>query len=1310
MTTSTAAAQPRPRPHRIALGPLDPWLAARTGEAAARELGAVALSRAGDVARFAAPPGDGAALTRRLQQLTGFRIELVHTHSIDIDLALERLYGGDRAEGAMWAHVLALLASLGYLHSEQTTGDAAARVETLLRTTTLRENVLAEAVGLAFGVPRVRLDAWPAQTALTLLVPHDRAKAHLAAPLYLKGHTLLLTFGGLPSVELIDDVARSTGLDVRPVVAERSAVGERIAALYANGRQIEDNGAPIAETLLRLNAIDRAALAQARAVAANTGEPVERALLRLGRIDADDLRRAEAERLHVRPFQPDGVDRDIAALLPRATGELLGAMPYARSGDTVRVAMLRPDDGGARFVLERILAHNVDAKLCSPEQLRTLLEGAAAGPRPMDATEMEAALLHDGPYCQPPHLRAAKRKAREDRIDLYDALLGAGALSPVGFAELQAIARDVAWVDSLCFSAGRPAAAIVGEETAIAREMLPLWFDGPMLLAAFRAPPAESPEALANAIGAPVRAVLAPATTLDAARSQVYRLDTSMLSRELRDLAVAVEQEGIAGREDILRALTLGASEGEPTDVALARIHGVSAAAVARVLARYVGWEMRDIGLRDLAETVIDAVGQTRLRRTVVDPVDHRAAERFDVATAGRLGALPIEETAEGYVVAFADPFDNAALNEAATALARPLTPVVATRMSLLQAAGRARGQSALGDYLLVAGLITREQLEAAAELHQRSGVRLGKALLSLGFISEAQLAAKVAEQCDLPSFSLEGMDIDERYVRLLPERFARERGIVVLAEDDGRYVAGTSDPLDAESLRQAEEHLGRPLDLVVIAEGELEETLERVYRIEYLERSATELMARAPEDSAFQVLSRGQKIGMVTLAALSVAALIVQPILFLTFVFSGVTIFYATFSLYKFFVIYRALSHELEIPTTPEELAALNEADLPVYTIFVPLYREAEVLPILVRAIDRLDYPKTKLDVKLLLEEDDVETVEVARAMNLPDHFDLLVVPDGHPKGKPKACNYGLLHAKGEYCVIYDAEDIPERDQLKKAVVAFRKAAPEVFCIQAKLNYFNRDQNVLTRWFTIEYSMWFDLMLPGLDSIHAPIPLGGTSNHFRTEELRAAGAWDPFNVTEDADLGLRIFKRGGRTAVIESTTFEEANSVLDNWIRQRSRWVKGYIQTYLVHMRNPYTLWRSLGTGAFLSFQMVIGGTFMSFLVNPLLWGLTALWYATKWGVIEQIFPGPMFYFGAVSLYFGNFAFAYTNVAGCLRREYYGLVPYALISPLYWVLMSLGAWKGFLQLFYRPFYWEKTVHGLHHLEQADSDRLVEAH
>jgi cellulose synthase/poly-beta-1,6-N-acetylglucosamine synthase-like glycosyltransferase len=530
----------------------------------------------------------------------------------------------------------------------------------------------------------------------------------------------------------------------------------------------------------------------------------------------------------------------------------------------------------------------------------------------------------------------------------------------------------------------------------------------------------------------------------------------------------------------------------------------------------------------------------------------------------------------------------------------------------------------------------------------------------------------------------------------LIPEDVCRRRGILPLAVDNATALLAMTDPLDTAALDEARLYLKRQIQPVIVTEAQFDTALEALYRREYLEISATDLLRRAPEDSAYRVLNRPQKIAFGVALLLIACGLIADAVATLTALASLACLFYFAFSAYKLYLIYKALARSLEVVVTPEEIAALDDRELPIYSVLVPMYREGEVLPILVDALSRLDYPSTKLEVLLLLEEDDRETLQAVRRMRLPESFRVIVVPHGQPKGKPKACNYGLLHARGEFVVLYDAEDVPEPDQIKKALIAFRRGGERLVTVQAKLNYFNRDQNLLTRWFTAEYSMWFDLLLPGLGNADAPIPLGGTSNHFRADVLRELGGWDPFNVTEDADLGIRLYKRGYRTCVINSTTYEEANSNLYNWIRQRSRWIKGYMQTWLVHMRHPYRLWREIGTPAFLSFQFIILGTFFAFLLNPIFWSLTALWFLTHWGIIEAIFPGPILYLGTFALYFGNFAFIYINIAGALRRGYHQLVKYILLTPLYWLLMSIAAWKAFYQLIFRPSYWEKTEHGLY--------------
>lgn len=330
-----------------------------------------------------------------------------------------------------------------------------------------------------------------------------------------------------------------------------------------------------------------------------------------------------------------------------------------------------------------------------------------------------------------------------------------------------------------------------------------------------------------------------------------------------------------------------------------------------------------------------------------------------------------------------------------------------------------------------------------------------------------------------------------------------------------------------------------------------------------------------------------------------------------------------------------------------------------------------------------------------MLLEEDDRETIEIVRSVVWGQEYEVLVVPDGLPKTKPKACNYGLAKARGEFLVIYDAEDRPEPDQLRKAIVGFRRISDEkVICLQAKLNYYNQNQNLLTKWFTCEYSTWFDLYLPGLGAVDSPIPLGGTSNHFKTDKLNELCGWDPFNVAEDCDLGIRIHRFGYRTQVMNSTTWEEACSHLGYWMRQRSRWIKGYIQTYLVHNRNPLKVMKELGIKDWLSFHMIIGGMFFCFLINPFFWLLTFLWLIFRLEVFSIFFPGIIFAFAAGCLFLGGFSFVYLTVAGTLRRRYFHLIKYSLLSPLYWVLISIGAWKGLWQLVLMPHFWEKTKHG----------------
>lgn len=599
-----------------------------------------------------------------------------------------------------------------------------------------------------------------------------------------------------------------------------------------------------------------------------------------------------------------------------------------------------------------------------------------------------------------------------------------------------------------------------------------------------------------------------------------------------------------------------------------------------------------------------------------------------------------------------------------------------------------------LGEELASRGLISEEDLGEAIAEQERAGGRIGEILVLGGALEEHALLRVLAEKQRLPTVDLSEFDPIKAPVDAIPEPLARRLQCVPIAIDDRYLFVAVPDAPDRSLVEELEEHTHLEVRPFLAPASEIEALLRRIHGAEYSRVARFDLLERFPESSAHKVLSSGQKGFLIAAALVAAVGAILYFIPTAIVIFAVASIAYTANSGYKLITGYAALDHRYEFDATPEELAQLDVRTLPVYTVLVPLFREAAVLNQLVNSIESLDYPRRKLDVRLLCEEDDAETIEAIRALNLPPHFEQIIVPKSDPQTKPKACNYGLVGAKGKYVVIYDAEDRPEPDQLKKAVVMFERAEDSVVCIQAKLNFFNQDTNLLTRWFSLEYATLYDLILPGLDARNDPIPLGGTSNHIRLDRLVEVGGWDPYNVTEDADLGIRLHKSGYRTIMMDSTTLEEANSEIANWVRQRSRWIKGYIQTWLVYMRHPIRLLRDVGFKGFLSFQLMVGGTFI-FLINPFFWALTTVFFLTQAGLIQDLFPGWVYFLAAGQLFLGNFVFMYLGMAAGSRRGYYGLAPYALMLPIYWGLMSLAAWKGFLQLFTNPFYWEKTEHGL---------------
>ena len=451
-------------------------------------------------------------------------------------------------------------------------------------------------------------------------------------------------------------------------------------------------------------------------------------------------------------------------------------------------------------------------------------------------------------------------------------------------------------------------------------------------------------------------------------------------------------------------------------------------------------------------------------------------------------------------------------------------------------------------------------------------------------------------------------------------------------------------------------------------------------------------------EQSALQTLVPWQKIAIGAISALVFLGLLVSAKLTAIFLIAVLSLIYFIDLVFSFSILLKSLHFPPEIKVSDDEIAKLKEENLPIYSILCPLYKEANVLPQFLKAIDAIDWPENKLDVLLLLEEDDVETIQASNNTTLPSYVRVMIVPDSQPKTKPKACNYGLAHATGKYVVIYDAEDRPDPLQLKKSYIAFNNISTDIVCLQSKLNYYNTNYNLLTRLFTAEYSLWFDLILPGLQSINTAIPLGGTSNHFKTSALRYLYAWDSFNVTEDCDLGVRLYRQGFKTGILDSVTLEEANSKVGSWLKQRSRWIKGYLQTYLVHMRDPIDFYKKHGIHS-LIFQLVIGMRMVFMLINPILWLATISYFALNSLVgpaIEALYPAPIFYIAVITLIFGNFIYLYTYMIGAAKRRQWELLKFVFFVPFYWIMASVASVIALYQLVVKPHYWEKTQHGLH--------------
>lgn len=382
--------------------------------------------------------------------------------------------------------------------------------------------------------------------------------------------------------------------------------------------------------------------------------------------------------------------------------------------------------------------------------------------------------------------------------------------------------------------------------------------------------------------------------------------------------------------------------------------------------------------------------------------------------------------------------------------------------------------------------------------------------------------------------------------------------------------------------------------------------------------------------------------------------------------------------------------------------LRPVADAELPVYTILVALRHEAEIVPDLLLALGRLHWPRDKLEIKLVCEADDLATLQALQAQQLRPYVAIVRVPPAGPRTKPKALAYALQLATGEFVALYDAEDRPHPWQLVEAWQRFSETSSRMASLQAPLVISNWDRGILPRMFAFEYAALFRGLLPWLSRKGLMFPLGGTSNHFRRSALDEVGAWDPYNVTEDADLGLRLHRFGFQTETISRPTYEDAPDDLTVWVRQRTRWFKGWLQTWLVHMREPAHLARELGAGSFLVSQILFAGMVASALVHPLIvFTLTGVVTKIVWAGAVTWVDAVLLTIDALNLACGYLAFLLLGKSTLMPRERVGLWKVAMSTPVYWLLMSAAAWRSVWQLYRQPHLWEKTPHRPHRAVMA---------
>ena len=597
--------------------------------------------------------------------------------------------------------------------------------------------------------------------------------------------------------------------------------------------------------------------------------------------------------------------------------------------------------------------------------------------------------------------------------------------------------------------------------------------------------------------------------------------------------------------------------------------------------------------------------------------------------------------------------------------------------------------QRSLGEILVDMGVLTREQQLRALTIQSQCAAPLHQVLLAEGLASQDQILQAQAAKWAAIHLLAEQTPPDPGVTSLLDPGFCLEHGILPWLKLGGTLVIATSRPDLFEGMRKHLPEAFGPVVMGLATEDDIHAAIAAAHVETLTHRAETTVDDDESCRGLHVIANRRQMLWAACAAGLLAGLILLAPGLFYALAAGWAAMTLIAVALMKG----AACVARLMGPVMPEKPSIPVPQALPRMSILVPLFDETSIAQTLVQRLQRLTYPKSKLDIVLVLEEADDQTHHTLENTRLPPWIRTITVPTGSLTTKPRAMNYALGFCDGEIVGIYDAEDNPAPDQLETVAARFAEAPPDVACLQGVLDFYNPRANWLARCFAIEYASWFRIILPGLARLGFAIPLGGTTVFFRRAVLEHLGGWDAHNVTEDADLGMRLARRGYRTEMVDTVTLEEANCRWWPWVRQRSRWLKGYMCTYRVHMRRPDRLWRDLG------FQTLHR-------VSDLL-----SWRA------EPVCPGP----GSVVFLAGGFWLSASNVRGAVAQspdrahraflltEALGLVigATAVASPrhrhlipwlptlmFYFPLGSVAAYKALLELLRKPFFWDKTEHG----------------